>query len=470
MTYHDNNVVLSLSQDYRLVKASFIITDYDVTPGQDLDGKIHNGLQVTTTDGTLTFQVGRKGSTDVASWFNGRITPAQTTFNHTAGKLNFAFIGDLSLTFTGGTLGSRVSTFLFRQVALAQGHSALRNNWWFGGVNCQNIGDNSVIATGTDETDAPVTFVFHRGGNGVNEIDITPRNFLDTGNWMARLTDSTLLRDIMMPGSHDAGMSELHHCAPPVGSGPFTKTQGVSVGNQLAAGSRYFDIRVDYDYDTLVTYHRSGQWGCNGQDLSAVLDETRQFLQTHQGEFAILKFSHIRNDSGHDAQDTRRRIDEVLAAYQAVIFTGNNINLTQVTVGLLRGKMLLVFDYNDYIFPANGRFRYHDRDGSDTTLNLSVYDVYSNTDDYEKMKADQLSKWQQHAYQDAEYLFLLSWTLTAGGITSPSVESMAAIANGSLPNVLSEQIIGSQAVKPNIIYIDFVNSTTCQSIIQFNFI
>lgn len=470
MTYHDNDVVLSLSQDYRLVKASFIITDHDVPPGQDPDGKIYNGLQATTTDGTLTFQVGRKGSTDVANWFNGRITPAQTTFNHTAGKLNFAFIGDLSLTLTGGILGSRVSTFLFRQVALAQGYSALHNNWWFGGVNCLNIGDNSVIATGTDKTDAPVTFVFHRGGNGVNKIDITPRNFLDTGHWMSRLTDSTLLRDIMMPGSHDAGMSELYHCAPPVGSAPLTKTQGVSVGNQLAAGSRYFDIRVDYDYDTLVTYHRSGQWGCNGQDLSVILDETRQFLQTHQDEFAILKFSHIRNDSGHDAQDTKRRIDEALAAYQEIIFTGNNVNLTQATVGQLRGKMLLVFDYDDHISPANGRFRYHDRDDSDATLNISVYDVYSNTDDYEKMKADQLSKWLQYAHQDAEYLFLLSWTLTAGGITSPSVESMAAIANANLPNVLSEQIIGSQVVKPNIVYFDFVNSTTCQSIIQFNFI
>ena len=291
----------------------------------------------------------------------------------------------------------------------------------------------------------------------------------DTANWMRDLSDDTRLDAIMMPGSHDAGMSELHHCAPPIGACGKTQTQSLSVGKQLEAGARYFDIRVDYDYKRLVTYHRTDGWGCNGQDLAPILDQLRDFLKAHPRETAILKFSHIRDyGSSHKPAETKRLINDLLNAYPGLLYTNatGSVNLATVTLGQVRGKAILVFDYAEYINTATGRFRYHD--GAAAGQNIVVYDVYSDTSDYEEMKTNQLEKWGKYGGTGKGYLFLLSWTLTASTF-SPSVEKMAEEANGKLPGVLQTQIKTRGWAKPNIVYIDYVNAVTCSAIIGYNF-
>lgn len=471
MTYRDNVVHFSLNGGYSLVRGSYTVTDFSVTGGQDPEGRIHAGLTVTCgSDGNLSFSVGRSGSASVAQWFNNQVPAAQTTFNHGAGELNFALLGTLQLSVTGGILGNGLATLTFPNVALAQGHSGLSNNWWFGGQHCAYIGNNQVRGAGTNAWGAAVSFVFLRGDNGVNEVGVTPVTLLDTANWMRNVNDSVRLDQLTLPGSHDAGMSVLSHCNPFVGAGGYTQTQSGSIGQQLADGSRYFDIRVDYDHDALVTYHRTGAFGCNGEALTDVLDQTRAFLTAHPGETAILKFSHIRDYGDHKPADIKQRINTLLGAYQAVIYQNpaEAVNLAGVTMGSVRGKMILVFDYDEYINPATGRFRYFDGSAAQPGATLTVYDVYSNTSDYNTMKTDQLQKWQQHGGQGQGYFFLLSWTLTASPPGS-TIETLAAQANGNLPGVLYNQIVTARAAKPNIVYLDFVNNTTAQSIIQYNF-
>lgn len=307
MTYRDNDVYFSPSGGYALISGSYTVNSFSVTSGQDPNHHIYAGLTASCgSNGKMTFSVGRSGSGTVASWFNARIPASQNTFNHTAGDLNFAFLGTLKLTVRGGILGNGQDTFTFSNVALAQGHSGSSNNWWFGGQNCSYIQSDQVICKGVNSKGAEVSFIFRRGGNDVSTVGFTPTTLVDTANWMKRVGNGLRLDQIMMPGSHDAGMSELHHCAPPIGAGGSTKTQGGSVGQQLVDGSRYFDIRVDYDYDTLVTYHRTDGWGCNGQDLKVVLDQAQAFVVAHPTETAILKFSHIRKYDGSMMVTIRR--------------------------------------------------------------------------------------------------------------------------------------------------------------------
>lgn len=471
MTYHDNDVYFSLDKEYSLISGTYTVESFSITDGQDPDGHIKDNLTVSCgTDGKLTFSIGRKGSESVAEWFNNRIPASQTTFNHGAGKLNFAFIGKLSLTIKGGILGGNKETFIFSNVALAQGHSGASNNWWFGGQNCSYIQNNQVICKGVNSGGNEVSFVFLRGGNDVSTVEVNPVTLVDTANWMKNIDDSTEINQIMMPGSHDAGMSELHHCAPPIVADGYTKTQSGSIGQQLVDGSRYFDIRVDYDYDTLVTYHRADQWGCNGQDLKDVLEQTKAFLNSHSTETVILKFSHIRDYDGHDPSITKQKINDLLNAYNSMIYVNSSksINLAEMNLSDVRGKMILVFDYDEYIDPTKGRFRYKDGSSMESGANITVYDKYSNTSNYNTMKADQLKKWNEQAGLGANYFFLLSWTLTAtpGGST---VETLAKEANSKLPGVLYDQITGAHASKPNIVYIDFLNDTVAQSIILYNF-
>ncbi|WP_323118291.1 PI-PLC domain-containing protein [Burkholderia alba] len=472
MTYRDNEVVLKIASQYRIVEGAYTVSGFSVTSGQDPDGKIYSGLRKTFgSDGKFSFSVGRKKSTSVANWFNGQVAAYQTTFNHSAGELNFAFIGTLVLTITGGILGSRVATYRFQNVALAQGNAGASNNWWFGGKDCTNIGSNKVVARGHDADNMPMELTFLRGGNGpVNEVVAENLVLVPPADWMGRLDASTRLDQIVMPGTHDAGMSETSHCAPPefLGSGGLSRTQAVNVFQQLSCGSRYFDLRVDYDYGELVTYHRSGQWGCNGISLRAALDGARNFLGTHATETAIFKFSHIRNDSGHDAAATKTRINALLEEFSGALYRhSGNPNLAEIRLGDARGKMILVFDYDEYVSPADGRFRYYD--GSSSRAGLTVFDQYSNTESYSTMANDQLAKWQSHGGLGKGYLFLLSWTLTPQGVFSPTIASLADTANSNLSAVLS-QTVGERRTKPNVVYVDFLNVEIGQVIIQYNFI
>ena len=172
MTYHDNDVFFYVTSQ-NLVNGSFTVNEFSITSGQDPDGKIHQGLVVNCkSDGKFTFRVGRKGSSDVANWFSSRIPGSRTTFNHDPDDLNFAMIGTLVLNFANGI------TCTFYNVAIAQGHSAASNNWWFGGKQAFNNGSNTVIcgATSNQQDNIPL-LEFKRGGNDVSTIDVTPKTF-----------------------------------------------------------------------------------------------------------------------------------------------------------------------------------------------------------------------------------------------------------------------------------------------------
>lgn len=294
---------------------------------------------------------------------------------------------------------------------------------------------------------------------------------IDTKSWMGKLPADTKLNAVIMPGSHDAGMAELHHCS--IGANDSnTQTQQLDIRGQLEAGSRYFDIRVDYDHDELVTYHRGGPgdlFGCNGQFLKTVLNQVVDFLRNYPTETAILKFSHIRDKS----LDTKRKIEQMLLSqsYAPYLFKGADNNLAYVKVSDAVGKLIVVMDYSETIHPDLGFFRYHDGFSGDVCeyrgLNMTVCDKYADKDSYVEMAANQIAKWDKYAGLGKDYLFLLSWTITVGA--SGSIRASAKEANDQLPNVLASQITDKKKGKPNIVYIDFVNVETTRAIIGYNF-
>jgi len=505
MKYHDNEVLFSLegpkkkwvlgevdtfecvelTAGLEVVKGSYTVKDFSIASGQDPDNHIYSGLKVEFgQDGKMSFRVGRKGSDETAKWFNERVHSDQTTFNHTADKLNFAFLGTLELTLTGGFLQDVKKTFIFEGIAIAQGHAGTSNNWWFGGKCCSHIGGNQVLVKGKVKGGPGVKFRFHRGGNAVNAIGVHLSNFSDTANWMNWISGNTPLNRLVLPGSHDAGMSELHHCYPAVFSEPYTRTQSGSIKKQLKVGTRYFDLRVDYDHGELVTYHRTGKKGCNGQNLEVILDQAYCFLKNHPREFIIFKFSHIRDFSDHDAAITKSKIDKLLNNYSDRLYVNGNddVNLAYLKLDDVRGKMVLVFDYDEFVSPPNGRFRYENmpvgdsNPPGDVNSNLLVFDDYSNTDCYAQMHDDQIAKWNANGGLGQDSMFLLSWTLTpkglAPGVTSEGprigVGYLAMIANPRLPEVMDQQININGQGKPNIVYVDYLNSQLASVAIMYN--
>lgn len=471
-SYHDNDVYIVLGGDYNIVSGHFKIDGYSITSGQDPDNHISEGLKVPIdTDGKLCFSIGRKASKEVADWFTNILSPDQTTFNHAPGELNFALIGKLKLTITGGILDKGQVTVFFLDVMLAQGSTPANNNWWFGGQNCVYIGGHTVKCFGKNtQKDQRVHFEFKRGGiTAVNRVAVTPVDMFDTANWMSYLSGDTLLNELVMPGSHDAGMGETNDCTRTRASLYF-QSQGHNVGEQLEFGSRYFDLRVDYHDDTLVTYHFHEGDGCYGQSLRDILYQTQTFLGEHTTETTILKFSHISKGTGSDPKETKKKIVELLYHFGAFAYMNldSDVNLANIPLSALAGKMVVVLDFGKGVDPKIGLFRYQDGSKAEPGANLTVYDQFANTQHYDKMKKTELGKWGRHGGLNQDFLFLLSWTLTTKSKKN-TVHSLADEANAHLPNVLYGQITDQGESKPNIVYVDYLDRDVAQCIIQYNF-
>lgn len=106
--------------------------------------------------------------------------------------------------------------------------------------------------------------------------------------WMSYIKDDTLIKEIVMPGSHDAGTIGMIYAA---------KTQSLPIHKQLIDGVRYFDIRVEKKRNAeLVIYHSIAK----GQTFTQVVDDILKFMETNTTELVILDFQHFKNDSMED--------------------------------------------------------------------------------------------------------------------------------------------------------------------------
>jgi len=477
MSYHKNEVLIEPRKGgaYSLVKGQFTVLDHKITEDQDPLHYNFKGLSIPIDEGKLSFWCGRKESEDVANWFNSNLSADNNTFNKPAEKLNFAFMGTLELTLTGGIFGAAEQTFIFSNVMFAQGNAVFTNNWWFGGLECKYLDDHQVIAQCSSSLLNDMSFLYQRGGAGLSDayktVEFTPFQLLATEAWLGLIDSSTTFSNIIIPGSHDAGMSESHHCSLPIVVPNYAETQSQSIKQQLYSGSRYFDLRIDYDHDELVTYHRnSSGTGCNGQSLKSVMDQATQFLDNNTSEFAILKFSHIRKENPSNKSFTKMMIDDLCSGYSDYLYKNPDpdINLVDVTVGQLRGKLVLVFDYDDFISSGAGFFRYRDGTASKSGVNLTVFDEYSETASYVEMYQDQIGKLVKYGGLGRDYLFLLSWTLTPDSLSG--VETLAGIANQYLPDTLYSELVLNEVNAPNIVFLDYLDQDLASAVILYNFI
>jgi hypothetical protein len=131
-------------------------------------------------------------------------------------------------------------------------------------------------------------------------------------NWMTSLvstfpspspTGTFTLRELCLPGSHNAGMNEL--IEPTLAATSETiQTQSATFYNQLMHGCRYFDIHPVLSNDTYSTgnyiYHdKHNSWqGAKGQSINSIIHDLNNFT-THFHELIIL---HLSNDHNLDKE------------------------------------------------------------------------------------------------------------------------------------------------------------------------
>lgn len=119
-------------------------------------------------------------------------------------------------------------------------------------------------------------------------------------NWMSSIQDGKVLKDLYMPGSHDAAMYKCTDTSWFVSSTSVI-TQSCNIYDQLMVGYRMFDVRVYPMGGELYTGHFAevagrgvADMGGYGPSLKEVLEYIKLWLTVYTTETVILRLSHYK--------------------------------------------------------------------------------------------------------------------------------------------------------------------------------
>lgn len=269
----------------------------------------------------------------------------------------------------------------------------------------------------------------------------------DHSNWMYRNLNyigNKRLKDIVFPGSHDAGMYGFS----------LGQTQYHNMYDQLKDGIRYFDLRPNTN---MHVYHGPVE----GPSVDEILNDVKSYMDLGSRELVILKFSHY--GDGFNSSHYSTLVDKIKNKLGGYLFDKPaGKRLAEITMSEYLndgGKVLIVCDSNYPIYsPETGIYTYRDYDSGSAHLgDFIVYDKYSNSMSYSSMSSDQLNKFSNYngLTSNGNHVcdfFLLSWTLTP----PTAVALFAPAANRHLPEAMYSLNPNQHGYIPNILYVDFV--------------
>lgn len=339
---------------------------------------------------------------------------------------------------------------------------------------------------------------------------------MSNANWMSTLDGAKFLHEVVMPGSHDAGVyadterqKDVTVVTPFVGQGQ-VRCQSLSILKQAVAGSRFFDCRVylrsfphkkyingklvkEQKVPTLGHFFRDtkeGSGGGYGGSLATVIYDAIGFVREHPTEFIILRFSHT------------KCTDEVADMLEMVydsndngkyIFTGD-VNIAQARVSDLRGKVVMIFDakfnkqrQENYqvkktlqslrsVEFKKGRglsakgmhlFRKY-ANGSASGNGLCTCGAFASSDKMAKVYGESIEATNEHRNHPDDHLCFVYWQLTGGNVQTNTMASTGTHAklDGFLQEVLENSLPAGKL--PNVISHDFVSEDSCSQIISLN--
>lgn len=145
-------------------------------------------------------------------------------------------------------------------------------------------------------------------------------------DWMSELEDTRGLGTLTIPGTHDTGA--LYDIIPGV-----SKTQDLTIAEQLEAGARFFDIRCRHYQDHFLIYHGAID---QRQTFDQVIDTMSAFLDAHPGEALLVSV----NEEGTPDQNTRS-FEATFHGYIGKAPQLWTLNTVVPTLGAVRGTIAL---------------------------------------------------------------------------------------------------------------------------------
>lgn len=320
------------------------------------------------------------------------------------------------------------------------------------------------------------------GSHGTLGIYIRRKARPQLNNWMGQLLlkqPYITLNDVVMPGSHDAGVYTTVNSS--AGGGSAAETQRFRVAEQLVIGSRYFDFRVHRRANG--NYHfghfsdSTNSFGAFGERVEDALDDIKAFLLANPKECVILKWSHTGDviDRSALVSVIKSRLGkcryvgpthgDILARKKLSVFSGHALSVfdTEFVSQLKADRHLQA--YHDTAEDATRRDM-HQTAASKESVGLTVFDRYAKNVDADEVCADQENKLLTQGGQGNNYLFLLSWFAT-GTAGNTDIRALAHTMHPRLPGFL-HRITKEGRNRPNVVYLDYIDEDLCSLIVALN--
>jgi hypothetical protein len=346
-----------------------------------------------------------------------------------------------------------------------------------------NNAEESTIPLGF-EHDGGVSFIL--SGDGIEPyISTNP-----PVGWMQatlKTVGPKTLREISIPTSHDAGMSEI--------TGPFggiahnTKTQSGHIFDQLMNGARWFDIRPVNFAGGWYTGHFTDipkyipfitAVGATGRSMIDIVVDINRFTSQHPGELIVLDLTHEMDGTGDYwewelAEEQWQCLYELLRDIKNLWSVTSNIPEDYTSVPLSTfiqpgSKSAVLIRLPSYApLPRESMIcQLHDGCGHSAfvhDLHFPVGGSYSDTSDKEFLATDQITKLQSLRLTSNSLMQCSTWTITLGSFwdmisfwnEARSIIGQARVAHRMLFSKLWPAI--SENTYPNLIEVDdFHNS------------
>jgi len=306
------------------------------------------------------------------------------------------------------------------------------------------------------------------------------------GNWMHNMYNviqDRPVRHLIMPGTHDAGMSAITNKITSIGSKENTQNQGVNIYNQLRAGSRWFDLRVGsvHPNDNANTY--TGFWtmhvndematiaiGNTGESLDSVISEINQFTGENPGEIIFFAVRYLVGryelpDRGPIMWNTAI-VNDFFSKLRGInnrcpnldTSTGFQNQKASYFMDRNQGKGCVVLLLNGHL--DNGVPRESLGDGIYDMGRMGVSDHWSNKMQASDMAPDQVSNWRsatRGSASDFGSLMIAQWLVTPDALASTAYTLQNFAIEPTNPSLYWAGVNGMDPEHwPNVLLVDYI--------------
>lgn len=312
------------------------------------------------------------------------------------------------------------------------------------------------------------------------------------GNWMRNMYDvirNRLVRHLVLPGTHDSGMSRISNRMVSLGSAANTQTQGINVHDQLRAGARWFDLRIGSIHPNGNAAQNDGFWtmhlndemagiavGNTGEPLDDVIREVNRFTSDSPGELIFLAVRYLVGryevpDGGPILWDAAL-VNDFFARLRGL---NNRCPNLDTSTGFQNQKASYFLDKNgghgcvivllDGQLRGDGMPRESVGDGIYDMGRVGIQDRWSNMEYADGMGPDQVRAWRgvarrapsDHADGGGGPLLIAQWLVTPSALASTAYTLQGFAVEQSNPSLYWAGVDGMDPEHwPNVLLVDYV--------------